>query len=191
MTDATAQRGPRDPAIDLAKGCAILGVLLIHSDALQRAFLFRHVVNQAVPVFVVLFAIGLPLFGNLFPQRLSFLLAMRYYAGNWPYSVWLFRGESHEKLKRLHERLALGDAAELLGELTDDSEVMRLYRRADVFCLPSVQEGFGIVFLEAAAAGRKALAQHAEIPDRWLARWLADLPSAPARPGGVLLRLAR
>ena len=58
MTDATAQRGPRDPAIDLAKGCAILGVLLIHSDALHRNFLFRHVVNQAVPVFVVLLGVN-------------------------------------------------------------------------------------------------------------------------------------
>ena len=58
MTDATAQRGPRDPAIDLAKGCAILGVLLIHSEALHRNFFFRQVVNQAVPVFVVLLGVN-------------------------------------------------------------------------------------------------------------------------------------
>ena len=35
------------------------------------------------------------------PARLSFLLAMRYYAGNWAYGVWLFRGDSHRKLDRL------------------------------------------------------------------------------------------
>jgi hypothetical protein len=45
--------------------------------------------------------VGLPLVGNLAPQRLSFLVSMRYYAGNWPYSVWLFRGQSYDKLARL------------------------------------------------------------------------------------------
>jgi peptidoglycan/LPS O-acetylase OafA/YrhL len=52
------QRAPRDPAIDLAKGCAILGVILIHSNALHGNLFFRHVVNQAVPVFIVLFGVN-------------------------------------------------------------------------------------------------------------------------------------
>lgn len=39
-----------------------------------------------------------PLFGNLVPSKVSFLCSMRYYAGNWPYSVWLFRGDSSKKL---------------------------------------------------------------------------------------------
>ncbi|HLT39122.1 MAG TPA: DUF3556 domain-containing protein, partial [Enhygromyxa sp.] len=39
--------------------------------------------------------IGVPLLGNLLPSAVSFLLAMRYYAGNWAGSVWLFRGDSH------------------------------------------------------------------------------------------------
>jgi peptidoglycan/LPS O-acetylase OafA/YrhL len=42
----------------MAKGCAILGVLVIHADAMHDDFLFRHVVNQAVPVFVVLFGVN-------------------------------------------------------------------------------------------------------------------------------------
>src|SRR5689334_2863844 len=49
---------PRDPAIDLTKGCAILGVLLIHSSALHGNFVFRNVVNHAVGVFVVLFGVN-------------------------------------------------------------------------------------------------------------------------------------
>ncbi|MDC0721490.1 DUF3556 domain-containing protein [Nannocystis bainbridge] len=53
--------------------------------------------------FVALFAVVLPLVGNLAPHRLSFLLSMRYYAGNWPYSVWLFRGDSYKKLERLRK----------------------------------------------------------------------------------------
>jgi peptidoglycan/LPS O-acetylase OafA/YrhL len=48
----------RDLAIDMAKGCAILWVLLIHSQALGDTLLFRQVVNQAVPVFVVLFGLN-------------------------------------------------------------------------------------------------------------------------------------
>lgn len=51
--------------------------------------------------FVAVWAIGLPVLGNLKPAWVSFLLSMRYYAGNWPNSVWLFEGESHRKLHRL------------------------------------------------------------------------------------------
>jgi hypothetical protein len=40
----------------------------------------------------------LPLVGNLVPSRVSFLVAMRYYAGNWAWSGWLFHGESVKKL---------------------------------------------------------------------------------------------
>ncbi len=43
----------------------------------------------------------LPLIGNLFPSRVSFLVAMRYYAGNWAWNAWLFRGDSYKKLGKL------------------------------------------------------------------------------------------
>src|SRR5439155_27046337 len=52
-------------------------------------------------VFLAVMLVGLPLLGNFRPGWLSFLLSMRYYAGNWAYSVWLFRGESYRKLDRL------------------------------------------------------------------------------------------
>ena len=57
----------------------------------------------ATPLTAVLLVmlVGVPIVGNLVPSRVSFLLAMRYYAGNWPYSVWLFRGESYRKLGKL------------------------------------------------------------------------------------------
>jgi hypothetical protein len=50
---------------------------------------------------LALMLVVLPLLGNLAPGRLSFLLSMRYYAGNWAASVWLFRGQSHRKLQQL------------------------------------------------------------------------------------------
>jgi hypothetical protein len=55
----------------------------------------------ALAAFLLVALVAVPLVGNLFPRRVSFLLAMRYYAGNWPFSIWLFRGESYRKLARL------------------------------------------------------------------------------------------
>jgi transmembrane protein DUF3556 len=46
--------------------------------------------------------IGLPVLGNFRPDLVSFLPSMRYYAGNWATSQWLFRreGGAEEKLDR-------------------------------------------------------------------------------------------
>lgn len=57
----------------------------------------------SAPLAIVLMVmlVVVPLAGNLWPRRISFLPAMRYYAGNWAYGVWLFRGESYRKLDRL------------------------------------------------------------------------------------------
>jgi hypothetical protein len=57
--------------------------------------------SPGLAAFLAIMLVGLPLFGNLVPGRLSFLLAMRFYAGNWAYGVWLFRGDSYRKLERL------------------------------------------------------------------------------------------
>jgi hypothetical protein len=54
-----------------------------------------------VALFVLVFAIVLPLVGNVIPSRVSFLLSMRYYAGNWPFSIWLVRKGAHVKLGAL------------------------------------------------------------------------------------------
>jgi len=62
-------------------------------------------------------------------------------------------GPEHPRLQALAAQLGLGAAATLLGALPSDDNVVAWYRRAGIFCLPSVQEGFGIVFLEAMAAG--------------------------------------
>src|SRR5258708_16022522 len=54
-----------------------------------------------VALFLAVMLVVVPLLGNLVPSRVPFLMAMRYYAGNWAYSIWLFRGESHTKLARM------------------------------------------------------------------------------------------
>jgi glycosyltransferase involved in cell wall biosynthesis len=70
-------------------------------------------------------------------------------------------GPEHKALRGLAAELGLGDAAQFLGSLPDDAQVARCYRQADVFCLPSVQEGYGIAFLEAMAAGLPIVATRA------------------------------
>lgn len=47
---------------------------------------------------LVAFHFCLPLYGSQYPSQVSFLLSMRYYAGNWAYSVWLFRKDASESL---------------------------------------------------------------------------------------------
>jgi len=73
-------------------------------------FLFGHYGDVPLdtlddPLLIVLLAlIGMvmPVLGNLFPEKISFLLGMRYYAGNWATSLWLFRKdtEAEQKLNR-------------------------------------------------------------------------------------------
>jgi hypothetical protein len=51
---------------------------------------------------IALIGVALPIAGNLMPERISFLPGMRYYAGNWATSQWLFRidGDAEGKLDR-------------------------------------------------------------------------------------------
>jgi transmembrane protein DUF3556 len=50
---------------------------------------------------IVLALVGVltPIVGNLLPDKVSFLPAMRYYAGNWATSLWLFRKDSEAENK--------------------------------------------------------------------------------------------
>lgn len=72
-----------------------------HADV--SAFSVREPLLVAFLAFAL---VAVPLVGNLVPSRVSFLLSMRYYAGNWPYGVWLFRGDSYRKLDRLKKSSA-------------------------------------------------------------------------------------
>lgn len=75
------------------------------------------------------------------------------------------RGPDWDAVARLHAELALGEAVSLLGDVTRE-QLAGEYANADCFCLPSVQEGFGIVFLEAMAAGLPVVAcRAAAVPE--------------------------
>ncbi|WP_319416311.1 glycosyltransferase [Marispirochaeta aestuarii] len=71
------------------------------------------------------------------------------------------------RLRRLAGRPELAGKVEFCGRLTD-SELCEAYRGADVFCLPSDYEGFGIVYLEALGAGCVGIASASGGADRKL-----------------------
>lgn len=69
-------------------------------------------------------------------------------------------GPCAARLRRLAHELRLTTTVAWLGEISR-SALAEEYNRAHAFCLPSVQEGFGIVLLEAMAAQRPIVAARA------------------------------
>jgi glycosyltransferase involved in cell wall biosynthesis len=74
-------------------------------------------------------------------------------------------GPESVRLHALHRRLGLGDTVVFLGEVLRTALAVE-YVSAHCFCLPTVQEGFGIVFAEAMAAGLPVVAcRAAAVPE--------------------------
>jgi hypothetical protein len=110
---------------DVVRAIAIAGMILFHINITSMfplavplewnifmifgiSFLFGHygdvpldtLDNPLLIALIALWGIGLPIAGSLRPDKFSFLPAMRYYAGNWATTWWLFRKGSgaEEKL---------------------------------------------------------------------------------------------
>ncbi len=69
-------------------------------------FLFGHygdvpldIIDWPLLLPLALIGVGLPVLGNLRPDLVSFLPAMRYYAGNWATTQWLFRKDTEAEGK--------------------------------------------------------------------------------------------
>jgi hypothetical protein len=70
-------------------------------------YLFGHYSNISIydlnsPLLLAILMAALvvvPIVGNMFPQQISFLPALRYYAGNWASSVWCFRAGAEDKIE--------------------------------------------------------------------------------------------
>jgi len=61
-------------------------------------------------------------------------------------------GDDRERLRALAQKAGVEDKVVFAGHVRPD-ELADYYRLADVFIMPSTQEGFGIAFVEAAASG--------------------------------------
>jgi glycosyltransferase involved in cell wall biosynthesis len=69
-------------------------------------------------------------------------------------------GPEAPRLKSIFRKRGLQGVVTWLGNISQ-AELAREYNRCQVFCLPSVQEGFGIVFLEAMASAKPVVAARA------------------------------
>ncbi len=94
-------------------------------------------------------------------------------------------GPERGRLRQLWSELRLEKIVHWLGDLSD-ARLAEEYNRAHIFCLPSVQEGFGIVFLEAMAAGKAIVAARAAaIPEAVRNGILVEPDNADALAEGI------
>lgn len=86
------------------------------------------------PIYAFLFVAlaVIPALGNRFPDRISFLPSMRYYAGNWGFSVWLFRGDSAKKLDD-HLVKSAPHVADQLARFYDEDTITAMLSKVQAF----------------------------------------------------------
>ena len=99
--------------------------------------------------------------GSLIPRKgVNFLIeAMAEIYEHWPAYQLLIVGEGEEegKLRALTSKLNLEDHVHFLGNQSQ-AEVSQLMRESKLFVLPSVEEGQGVVLVEAMASGTPCVA---------------------------------
>src|SRR3954454_1858220 len=108
----------------LVQTLAVAGMVIFHAHILSTfplavplewnvfmifglLFLFGHygsvpfstIDDPLLLAILALTCVGLPILGNLRPDLVSFLPSMRYYAGNWATSQWLFRRDTGAEAK--------------------------------------------------------------------------------------------
>lgn len=94
-------------------------------------------------------------------------------------------GPEFRKLKKICQQKGLQEIVKWRLNISR-KELMAEYKNCNVFCLPSVQEGFGIVFLEAMASGKPIIAARAaSIPEVVHHGVLVDPDSENALAGGI------
>lgn len=99
-------------------------------------------------------------------------------------------GPYREELRRLADRLGLSDRVLFTGWLSDEA-VQDLYRLADVAVVPSLYEPFGIVALEAMAAGAPLVVSDVGGLSEIVRHGETGLKVAPGNPGALAAAIGR
>jgi glycosyltransferase involved in cell wall biosynthesis len=99
-------------------------------------------------------------------------------------------GPELKRLEQICSELGLEGTVRWLGDVSMN-ELASEYSRADIFSLPSVQEGFGIVFLEAMAAGKPIVAARAAAVPEVVRNGLLVEPGNAEALADAILRLYR
>jgi phosphatidylinositol alpha-1,6-mannosyltransferase len=99
-------------------------------------------------------------------------------------------GPESARLHALHGELGLGGCVDLLGEVSRATLAVE-YASATCFCLPTIQEGFGIVFAEAMAAGLPIVACRAAAVPEVVADGETGVLVTPRRPDELAAALER
>ncbi|MFB3816996.1 MAG: glycosyltransferase family 4 protein [Candidatus Methylomirabilales bacterium] len=106
------------------------------------------------------------------------------------FQAWVVgEGPCRARWQALRDGLGLAPRVAFLGTVPL-AELRERYARASVFCLPSKQEGFGIVFLEAMAAGLPVVAGRAAAVPETVADGQTGLLVEPRDPDALATALA-
>jgi hypothetical protein len=161
---------------DIVRTIAIVGMILFHLNITSMfplavplewnlfmifgiLFLFGHygdvslstLDNPLLITLIALWGVGMPILGSLRPDKVSFLPAMRYYAGNWATTQWLFKkGSGAEEKLDTH----LNKPARLVVE-----QVAELYDRETAEYL--LNKGLGFRSMHSHGRALNALLPHA------------------------------
>lgn len=84
--------------------------------------------NGAVLLFLVVVLVVVPVVGNILPDRVSFLTSMRYYAGNWGASSWIFTPDALERFDTCLTKAAPELRRQLAFFFDDDTTEVALSR---------------------------------------------------------------
>jgi hypothetical protein len=110
--------------------------------------------------------VGLPVLGNLRPDKISFLPSMRYYAGNWATTQWLFRRGS-------------GAEAKLDSELTKPAKIIT--EQLGAFYDPEMAN-----YLVPKGLAFRSMHSHGRALNGLLSRAVDDIEDYDAREGELI-----